>query len=489
MQSAGVRNLSGAPARSTPTGMNAGVANSMASAGIANLSGRGLGARPLSGYDPLTSTALVSSGAYDWTQAGRDFGGRSVDTYRAVGSPFGFEADATKRAGTFSLDGAFSGRTGVKSVVDAGKGWTTVELYNGGVEKRSGIRSSRNNNPGNIEYGRFAKKHGAVGSDGRFAVFETPEQGRNAMEALVFGPNYADRTIQSAINRYAPPFENNSKVYASTIAKDAGVSTSTKIKDLTDEQKGRLIDSMIRVEGADSHTVTTLKEGQQIGSAGDRAFTGKLDIAVIDDGEKLNEIDRPGSGIRQKPIHIVDPNGPLTETQTAAVATFENKYLEPLEPAQEVARREVTPYQSPETPEAEGEPAPPERGLGAKIAAGAIDVGVGMLPGVGVPATVVNLGASLTGHRTIGERVVDAVRTADWEPGSPRYDDYNRESRDDGGGSQGHGYPPWYPYPPPQPANPADPVEDFESKYLPFDDGIDRPTPYEKWGRRHRGEI
>ena len=45
-------------------------------------------------------------------------------------------------------------------------------------------RGIRNNNPGNIEYGDWARRHGATGSDGRFAIFESPEQGIAAMVAL-----------------------------------------------------------------------------------------------------------------------------------------------------------------------------------------------------------------------------------------------------------------------------------------------------------------
>jgi hypothetical protein len=46
-------------------------------------------------------------------------------------------------------------------------------------------RNLRNNNPGNLEYGDFAKSHGATGSDGRFAIFSTMEAGMAAQEALL----------------------------------------------------------------------------------------------------------------------------------------------------------------------------------------------------------------------------------------------------------------------------------------------------------------
>ena len=52
-------------------------------------------------------------------------------------------------------------------------------------------RCKRSNNPGNIEAGRFASAHGAVGSDGRFAIFSSADAGFAALEALLNGPGYA----------------------------------------------------------------------------------------------------------------------------------------------------------------------------------------------------------------------------------------------------------------------------------------------------------
>ena len=47
-------------------------------------------------------------------------------------------------------------------------------------------RSYRNNNPGNITYGPFAVKElGAIGSDGRFAKWNTYEDGFNALKKFV----------------------------------------------------------------------------------------------------------------------------------------------------------------------------------------------------------------------------------------------------------------------------------------------------------------
>ncbi len=51
----------------------------------------------------------------------------------------------------------------------------------------SGSRAWRNNNPGNIRYTPFAKRHGAIGKAGGFAVFPDYNTGRAALSALLRG--------------------------------------------------------------------------------------------------------------------------------------------------------------------------------------------------------------------------------------------------------------------------------------------------------------
>jgi hypothetical protein len=144
------------------------------------------------------------------------------------------------------------------SVVEAGSGYTTIAMKDGSVVRREGTRAWRNNNPGNIEYGEFAKKLGAVGTDGRFAVFPTYEDGRNAKMSLLFETSsYKNLSITDAINRYAPPFENNTSRYTSTVAQAAGVPMSTRMSDLTDVQRELVLDAMERVEGFKPGTETT----------------------------------------------------------------------------------------------------------------------------------------------------------------------------------------------------------------------------------------
>lgn len=87
-------------------------------------------------------------------------------------------------------------------------------------------RGLRNNNPGNIEDGAFARSlPGYAGSDGRFARFENADAGAQAAPRLL--ASYIDRgfnTPAEIINRWAPPSDNNPTAqYASYVAQRAGV--------------------------------------------------------------------------------------------------------------------------------------------------------------------------------------------------------------------------------------------------------------------------
>ncbi|UXN69610.1 hypothetical protein N8A98_20695 [Devosia neptuniae] len=123
-------------------------------------------------------------------------------------------------------------------VVEAGAGFTTVKGSDGLNYTFKGSRNWRNNNPGNIEFGDFAKSHGAVGTDGRFAVFPTYEAGRAAKQSLLFtSPGYAGMSIEQAISRYAPASDgNNTGHYISTVAGAIGVPANTPMSQLSEAQ-------------------------------------------------------------------------------------------------------------------------------------------------------------------------------------------------------------------------------------------------------------
>lgn len=86
-------------------------------------------------------------------------------------------------------------------------------------------RATRNNNPGDLEYGHFAIANGADKIEflnpprvPRFAHFPTAVIGFAAMRALLI-MHYSGLTVRQAIMKYAPPIENQTDEYIDNICK------------------------------------------------------------------------------------------------------------------------------------------------------------------------------------------------------------------------------------------------------------------------------
>ncbi len=150
-----------------------------------------------------------------------------------------------------------------KTIVEVvgGSGGKTVVVYGDGtVWERSGSRGARNNNPGNLNYATWQKDFNGIGNDktgeernqfdidGRTAVFKTREDGVRAYKHLVF-ERYGNRTIDSMIESYAPPSENNTAMYKREAKTGIlGQYWGTKIKDLPAKEKETLLKNMFRIE-------------------------------------------------------------------------------------------------------------------------------------------------------------------------------------------------------------------------------------------------
>jgi hypothetical protein len=122
-----------------------------------------------------------------------------------------------------------------------------------------GSRSWRDNNPGNIEAGPFADAHGATGSDGRFAIFPNAATGMQALVSLLSSDGYQELTIEQAMERYAPPDENDTDAYTSFIAENVGVDPSTSMSDLAPGQLSSFASAIQTYEG--NTPGTTYQEG------------------------------------------------------------------------------------------------------------------------------------------------------------------------------------------------------------------------------------
>jgi hypothetical protein len=144
----------------------------------------------------------------------------------------------------------------IAAIVEAGRGYLIVQRPDGTTQKLQGSRNWRNNNPGNLEFGAYARSMGAIGTDGRFAVFPTYAAGRAAKEALIFeGSNYKNLTLSQTISRYAPPSENDTAWYQRTVI-GAVDGLDQPMNKYTPSQRDRILSAMEKVEGFKPGTVS-----------------------------------------------------------------------------------------------------------------------------------------------------------------------------------------------------------------------------------------
>lgn len=119
--------------------------------------------------------------------------------------------------------------------------WAGSTLFGYGGTGAGGSRGDRNNNPGNIKDGPFARAHGATGSDGTFAVFPDRATGAAAQEALVRGKSYQGLTLDEFGNKYS---EGNA-AWKKTVGGALGIGPN----DIVNNQDPRLIEAIRRAEG------------------------------------------------------------------------------------------------------------------------------------------------------------------------------------------------------------------------------------------------
>jgi len=132
-------------------------------------------------------------------------------------------------------------------------------------------RGIRNNNPGNIEIGE--KWQGIAKGDevqsfqvkeDRFIVFSSPEFGVRAVAKILqtYRVKHGLSTVRGIINRWAPPFENDTEAYISSVAKTIGVSPDAKIDTSSPHVLNPLIGAIIRHEnGEQPYSEETITAG------------------------------------------------------------------------------------------------------------------------------------------------------------------------------------------------------------------------------------
>ncbi len=132
------------------------------------------------------------------------------------------------------------------------------------LTKENGTVAWRNNNEGNLRPGSLSSSR--IGVDKKnFAVFATPEDGRNAKKYLLFSSSsYKDLTLNDAIKKYAPTSDNNNPdSYANFIMRNGKVENKVMCKYSSDEQD-RIMSAMKIQEGYKAGTETRGRTSENI---------------------------------------------------------------------------------------------------------------------------------------------------------------------------------------------------------------------------------
>lgn len=159
---------------------------------------------------------------------------------------------------------------------------TTARPMASAVPTSSAPRGVRNNNPGNVEDGDFARSlPGYAGSDGRFARFDSPEAGEQVAPRLL--ASYVQRgfdTPAEIINRWAPPSDNNpTAAYAQYVAQRAGLGVNDRVT----EQHIPLI----------AQAIKEFENGQRPTGNAPAAASAGQDVTALGDEELMALLDTP----------------------------------------------------------------------------------------------------------------------------------------------------------------------------------------------------
>ncbi len=196
-------------------------------------------------YNPSTFTA---GGGQDWSAAPNAALAQQYSNDEAVAASLPAGPDPS------TATGSSTSTSGTTTTIDLwGSNWQSTQVNHG-------THPFRDNNPGDIVSGGFTNNHGGIGSDGRFAVFPTADKGGHALDSLLHGAGYINLSINDAVSRYAPGFENNTAGYQQFLINVVGASGNTPLTSLSPAQFSALERGISQYEGtnaAGNYSVTT----------------------------------------------------------------------------------------------------------------------------------------------------------------------------------------------------------------------------------------
>jgi hypothetical protein len=151
-----------------------------------------------------------------------------------------------------------SGYNSTSPVSAAANGRDVTYYYDGYSEIWSGGSPSwRNNNPGNLKtLGTFAYDHGAISTNGVFAIFPDYPTGYDALTSWIQSPIRSEWTLRETMHSYAPKEENNTAAYLGFLNNTTGINSTTTLGALNSLQVNSLANSIQRFEGYVPGTIT-----------------------------------------------------------------------------------------------------------------------------------------------------------------------------------------------------------------------------------------
>lgn len=162
-------------------------------------------------------------------------------------------------------------------------------------------RGVRNSNPGNLRKSKD-QWEGAIGDDGEFVIFDSPESGVRALSKnlLSYGRQGYD-SIEKIINRWAPPNENDTQAYIDSVVAATGI-PATQSLDLSDP------DTMSSLAQAISFHETGSRYNPEVYQKGvERALNG---ITPKTPPVSANVFDALTEGLKAKPKVALGENLP-----------------------------------------------------------------------------------------------------------------------------------------------------------------------------------
>jgi hypothetical protein len=125
-------------------------------------------------------------------------------------------------------------------------------------------RGIRNNNPLNLSY---LPNQGATGSDGRFGVYASMEEGiaASVRQLLWNADQHGLGTIGQQIGRWAPPGENNTGAYAARVASAVGIGVNDPLNIRDPLVLRRMVGAMTAVENGRSISDDVIARGVGLG--------------------------------------------------------------------------------------------------------------------------------------------------------------------------------------------------------------------------------